>query len=87
MLPRPFTIPVGFSVVIEYAIINSWGVGHNAGFWLGYPSKDGCSLSPSDAVLFIRITNTGPSSTMITAYNVETGRGTRKEGGQAAVWS
>jgi hypothetical protein len=60
----------GFSVILENKLV-SFGGDYVTGFWLEQPGPNGCMLSPAQMVLFFRITNLKPFSTMITHFSVE----------------
>ncbi|HEV2381330.1 MAG TPA: hypothetical protein VG206_16235 [Terriglobia bacterium] len=81
LLPNSHPLPPSFSVDIELAIVNSKGRGFDTSLWSSSMlSGIGCILSPSDAALFIRITNTGSYPELITHYNVTLGNQPPQEG-------
>lgn len=81
-LVNPSSLPrsPGFSVDLEFGLVNIRGSGFDSGFWLRSTLGRGCILSPSDAVLLIRITNTGSYPELITSYNLTLGNLPPKEG-------
>jgi hypothetical protein len=61
---------ISFAVQIE-AEISRLEPSHTTPYWIAYRSIDGCSVSPADIVLFIRIENLKSVDTMITGYTVD----------------
>ena len=45
--------------------------GYVSRYWFMYSSLHGCTISPIDVLLFMRITNLKPTKTMITGYSVD----------------
>jgi hypothetical protein len=61
-----------FSVDIEHRIITSPGTGTY--FWFGSFFGSACSLEPTAAAIFLRITNLQQHKEMLTAYSVKSGQ-------------
>jgi hypothetical protein len=71
---EPQALPVpSFAFSAEIKIVSP-GSGDFNGFWImkTVDGKQGCSIEPIDDVLFLRVTNSGPISTSILNYTIET---------------
>ena len=62
-----------FAVSVEVMMISAGG-DYGTGYWVGYLSSDGCTISPAHALMFIRITNLQPVAAMVTSYTVDAGK-------------
>lgn len=59
-----------FAVVVELRVFSLTDEGYFSGFWFK-PNVPLCTISPLNALLFLRVTNLKATKTMITAYRVE----------------
>jgi hypothetical protein len=60
-----------FAVSVEWAMFSIGGKGHGTSFWAYYPSQDGCSISPIQAVFFIRVKNLRSMPATVIGYSLD----------------
>ena len=60
-----------FSVSVEWAKFSFGGKGFGTNFWIEYPSRDSCGLSPIQAVYFIRIKNLRNVPVTVIGYGID----------------
>jgi len=60
-----------FAVSVEWAMFSVGGRGFGTGFWTYYPSPDGCSISPIQAVFFIRVKNLQNTPVTVIGYSLD----------------
>ncbi|HEV1994508.1 MAG TPA: hypothetical protein VGR03_09260 [Candidatus Acidoferrum sp.] len=60
-----------FSVSVEWAMFSYGGKGYGTGFWAYYPSQNGCSISPIQAVFFVRVKNLRSTPVTVIGYSLD----------------
>jgi hypothetical protein len=62
-----------FSVSVDWAMIGMDDKEHATNFWIDYPVQDSCSISPIQAVFFVRIKNLRKKPITVIGYSLDMG--------------